>query len=267
MKVDVRVDFSKAHKLIAQLTGREFAAATAKALTDAGYEARKAIQAEMDRSFDRPTPYIRKSILVTPASPDKLQAVIEPTYMGGKGVDPKNVLQAHIFGGQRKHKASERAMRDAGILAFGHSIVPGDACPLDRYGNIPRGFMVQLISYFQAFSQQGYSANMTRKRKDKLANVGRSAGGYKTINGVQYFVSPVGMKGAHDAKNRAAHLPPGIWSRSGIHGSNVKPILMFVRQPSYQRRLDFFDKPIQAAKNKFNPRLRYHMRTILEAGR
>lgn len=264
MKVDVQVDFSKAHKLIAQLTGREFAVATAKALTDAGYEARKAIQAEMDRSFDRPTPYIRKSILVTPASPDKLQAVIEPTYMGGKGVDPKNVLQAHIFGGQRKHKRSENALRRVGILQPGYSIVPGDACPLDQYGNIPRGFTVQLISYFQAFGEQGYSANMKQKRKDKLANVGRTAAGNKIINGVQYFVSWGRLRSIGDSM-RVNHLPYGIWSRSGIHGMKVQPILMFVKSPSYKERLDFFDKPIQAAKNKFNPRLRYHMRTILES--
>jgi hypothetical protein len=259
MQLTVKTDFSKALRLMARLSGPELRMATAKALTDAAFEGRKAVQSEMDRSFDRVTPYIRRSITVSPARPDKLEAVVAPRYQGGKGVDPQNVLRATVFGGARKQKASEKAFARVGILQPGYSIVPGSAAPLDAYGNIKGGFIVQLISYFQAFSEQGYKANMTSKRRANLAKVGRSAGGYKTINGVQYFVSQGKLRG-----NKASHLHPGIWSRSGIHGSTVKPILMFVRTPSYAKRLDFFDRPGKAALDKFNPRFRYHMRTILE---
>lgn len=66
--------------------------------------------------------------------------------------------------------------------------------------------------------------------------------------------------------NPANALPtvPGSWAKAGPHGSTVQPIMMFVRQPMYQKRLDFFDKPVKAAIDKFNPRFRYHMRNILE---
>jgi len=259
MRINVTTDFTKANKLLAQVSGAELRKATARALTDAAFEARKVVQQEMDRSFDRVTPYIRRSIMVRPATPEKLEAIVEPRYQGGKGVDPGNVLRATIFGGQRKHKASERAFQRAGILQAGYSIVPGDACPLDQYGNIKGSFLVQLITYFQASGEQGYRANMTARRKANLAKVGRSSGGYKTINGVQYFIATGKLR-----SGKSSHLHAGIWSRSGIHGSTVKPIVMFVRTPTYSRRLDFFGKPVQAAIAKFNPRLRYHLRTTIE---
>ena len=258
MQITVTTDFSKANKLLAQLSGSQIRIATAKALTDAAFEARKVVQQEMDRSFDRVTPYIRRSITVKPATPDNLLAIVEPRYQGGKGIDPQNVLQAEVFGGQRKHKGSERALMRVGILQPGYSIVPGGACPLDQYGNIKGSFIVHLISYFQAFGEQGYKANMTARRKANLAKVGRSAGGFKNIGGVEYFVASGKLR-----SGKSSHLHAGIWSRTGIHGSNVKPILMFVRTPTYRKRLDFFDKPVAAALAKFNPRLRYHLRNII----
>lgn len=260
MNLSMQIDYSKATKLIRQLTGPKFKEATAKALSDAGFEGRKVIQSEMDTSFDGVTPYVKRSIQVEKATPDNLVAIIEPKYMGGKGVDPKNILRASIFGGQRKHKASEIAFARAGILPAGYSIVPGEQCPLDNYGNIKGGFMVQLISYFQSFAEQGYKANMTIKRKANLAKAGRTEAGFKTINGVVYFLSYGKLRGGRGG----SHLFPGIWSKTGTHGSSVKPIIMFIKRPTYRARLDFFDKPVKAVLAKFNPRLRYHMRNILE---
>lgn len=263
MKFDMKMDFSKAEKLLKQLSGAETQKAIALALNDSAYEARKVVQQEMDRSFDRVTPYIRKSVFVTPASAENLTATVEPRYMGGKGIDPQDILRASIFGGQRKMKRFERAFVAAGLMPSGWAAVPGDACPLDGYGNIKGAFIVQLISYFKAFGEQGYRANMTDKRKAKLAGAGRTKEGYKTINGVVYFVSRGRLRGG----KTNTHLRPGIWSKTGIHGSDVKPIIMFVRQPTYRKRLDFFDKPVKAAMEKFNPRFRYHMRTIIESKR
>ncbi len=259
MQITVTTDFAKAHQLLAKLSTAQVSKAAAKALTDAAFEARKVVQQEMDRSFDRVTPYIRRSITVKPATPDSLVAIVEPRYQGGKGVDPANVLRATIYGGPRKQKASERAFQRAGILPAGYSIVPGEAVPLDRFGNIKGSFIVQLIAYFGAFGEQGYRANTTAKRKAKIANVGRSAGGYKTIGGVEYFIATGKLR-----SGRSSHLHAGIWSRTGIHGSTVKPIMMFVRTPNYSKRLDFYGRPVKAALDKFNPRFRYHMRNIIE---
>lgn len=261
MQINVTTDFDKAYQLLNRLSGPQARDAMAKALTDAAFEARKVVQSNMGTSFDRVTPYIKNSIRVVPATSDKLTARVEPKYMGGKGVDPEEVLRAEVFGGQRRKKRSEAAMERAGILPGGFSMVPGGACPLDQYGNIKGAFIVQLISYFQAFGQQGYSANMTDKRKAKLAGVATTAKGYKSINGVVYFVSYGKLRSGRGG----SHLHPGIWSKTGIHGVDVKPIIMFVKQASYTKRLDFFDAPVRAALDKFNPRLRYQLRKIIES--
>lgn len=260
MDIKLTTDFTKAQALIARLSGPELQAATVKALNDAAFEARRVVQANIDASFDRPTPYIRRSIQVTKATPERPSAVVEPKYPGGKGVDPQNILRASVFGGERKLKRAERSLQRVGILQPGFSMVPGEACQLDAYGNIKGSFIVQLLSYFQAFGEQGYRANMTAKRRDKLAAKGVTDRGYRTISGVQYFVAWGGVR-----SGRSSHLHYGIWSRSGTHGVVVKPIIMFVRTPRYSPRLDFFTKPVAAAQATFDRRLRFHMRTLLEA--
>ena len=64
--------------------------------------------------------------------------------------------------------------------------------------------------------------------------------------------------------NRTRHLAPGIWAKSGTHGSNVRPILMFVKGTNYSKRLDIFDQPVKDALAKFEPRFRYHMHNLIE---
>ena len=260
MQFSIKIDSSKAGKLIAKLGGEEMRRAMAKALNDSAFEGRKVLQEQMRSTFKGGvTPYLRNSIYVTQASADKLQAVIEPRYMGGKGVDPKNILMASIYGGVRKRKRSEVALSRAGILPSGYVTVPGSACPLDAYGNIKGSYLVRLISYFQAFGEQGYRANSTTKTRKKLRNQ-QVVNGFKTTLGVRFFVAYGSLRGG-----KTGHLHPGIWSAAGTHDVKVQPILMFVKQPTYKRRLDFFGKPVKAALDKFNPRFRYHMRTIIES--
>ena len=104
------------------------------------------------------------------AKPDKLSVTIEPAYMGGKGIDPQKILNAQAWGGRRHDKRSEVALRRAGILPTGYqTAIPDDARggPYpgsdDGRGNLRGAFLVQLISYFRAFGEQGYKANMSAK--------------------------------------------------------------------------------------------------------
>lgn len=263
IKVEVQgIDKVMAH--LDKIGGAKLKEATADALNDTAFMLRREMQAEMGRVFDRPTPYILRSVQVKKATALTMRAEVGPEYMGGKGVDPAKVLAAEVAGGRRRDKRSEVALRRVGILPPGYvTTIPEKPLPGsdDGRGNLRGPFITQLLSYFAAFGEQGYRANMTQKRKDKLANVGRTANGYKTINGVQYFVSPVGMRGVSDMKNRARHLAPGIWARSGTHGSNVRPVLMFVRLPTYAVKLSM-EKIVATgqAQAHFERRLRYRIR-------
>jgi hypothetical protein len=259
MKLQVKTDFAKAAKLIRQLGDDQVKKATAKALTDSAFEARRVVHQQMDQNFDRVTPYIKRSILVKPATQQRLEAVVRAEYLGGKGVDPQKILRAEILGGPRRDKRSEVLLRKVGILPPGLQIVPGEEAPLDRYGNIRGSFLVQLLSYFQAFPEQGYRANMTDRRKAKLRNQQLTESGFKITVGKRYFISYGRLR-----SGKTSHLPAGIFSAEGMHDIVIKPILMFVRAPVYRSRLDFYQRPAVAALDKFNPRLRYHLRLAIE---
>ena len=210
--------------------------AMAKTLTQLAYQAQGRIKGEMIARFDKPTPYTLNSLFVQPAKRDKLVSKVGlKNMMQAKSAGPAAETIGHQFvGGARKFKRSEGAFRRIGMMRDGEIIVPGASAELDVFGNIKRGFMIKLIAYFQAFGEQGYKANTTAKRRKSLAKVGRSEGGYKTINGVSYFFSP--GKGRADGKTN--HLARGIWQRKGIHGVDVSPVLLFVKAQPYRQRVD-----------------------------
>lgn len=208
------------------------------AINDVAFDARMIMQDEMRTQWDRVTPYMIRSVWVERATEQRMEAKVWPRYMGGKGVDPAKVMLAQVRGGPRRSKRFEVALQRAGILPSGMAAVPADGIDpahIDAYGNVKGSFIVQLLSYLRAFGEQGYRANMTGKRRDKLANRGRTEKGYATINGVEYFVS----YGRGERNGRMQHLPAGIWSRSGIHGSIVQPVFLWSkRMPTYSKTID-----------------------------
>jgi hypothetical protein len=264
--VQIRLEAKGFEKLTQQLRalGQDgLRQACAAALNDAAFKVRAQYQRDMRTAFDRPTPYILSSVRVKMATPQKLTAEVEPTYQGGKGIEPSKVLQAHIDTGRRRNKRSEVALQRVGILPQGYqTVIPRDPFPGsdDGRGNLRGPFIVQLLSYFQAFGEQGYRANMTARRRAQLAKVGRSASGAKVIGGVEYFVSYGRLR-----SGPTQHLAPGIWAKSGTGGAVLRPVLMFVRSGSYRQRLDL--PRIAAAgdmQQQFESRIRFRLRQAFE---
>jgi len=210
--------------------------AASRALNETAKRVQTKTHDEMKRVFDRPTPYTLRSMKVERSDKRNLRAIVRlRDDAPGKGTPWVNALGHHFGGGNRAWRKFEGALMRIGILPSGMVAVPPKgsswAMQLDAYGNIPRGKLVQLLAYFNAFGEQGYKANMTDKRRRSLAKQGRTDSGYKTIGGVQYFAVSRRL-------GIARHFHPGIWARRGIHGSDVAPVILFVRKPSYQRRID-----------------------------
>lgn len=271
MQVNIKVEgLEKVQKQLRMLSDKGIKEASAKAINDTAYQVKRTMLKQMDSVFDRVTPYVKKSIWIEQATPEKLSATILPTYYGGKGIDPQKILTAQEAGGPRRDKRVEAALRRVGILPRGmQTVLPNDPFPGsdDGRGNFRGAFVVQLISYFQGFREQGHRANMTDKRKKKLANTGVSDGGYKTINGFVYFIaSGQSMKGVHDRTERTLHLHPGIWAKSGIHGSTVKPVMMFTKSGNYRARFSMKGVAKEAdVDNYLSKRMRYRIRQAAEA--
>ncbi|MFV0410883.1 MAG: hypothetical protein ACK5LJ_14660, partial [Paracoccus sp. (in: a-proteobacteria)] len=160
MRIDLTVKNSdKVQRALAKLSGDQATAAYRLAVRDTAFKARKAVQDEMRRVFDRPTRYITNSVRVH-LDPDDLRATIEPTQYGSPGVDPQKILQAQEYGGRRSAKRAERVLQQVGILPSGWVTVPGQGARLDAYGNMSRGQVMQILSQLRAQTTAGYTRNM-----------------------------------------------------------------------------------------------------------
>lgn len=225
--VSAKVDQSSMLAGLSDAEKRQIPFATARALTAVARKVKDAEVHEMRDSFDRPTPWTLNSLFLKPATKAELTAYVwlKDDRATSGGTPASVYLRPEIHGGARLPKKFERALASVGLLPAGFVAVPGSAAKLDQYGNMSKGQIVQILSYFRTFTAEGFSANITDKRKAKLAK------GTKKKQGFAYFVGRPG-----DGK-----LPLGVYKR--VHfaqGSAIKPILIFVDGALYQERYDFF---------------------------
>lgn len=270
------------------LAQKKIKAALISAINDgarAGYEAG---QKEMDRVFDRPTPWVKGGIRYTKArrgysvaglgqisdpvarllasrdAADKLEATIDLDRWGNKhGVTVDDVLNAQISGGIRRHKRHEVALRAAGVLPPGMYIVPGPGARRDRFGNMDAAQTVQIISWFNGFERvSGARQNMTDKRRMQLMRGVKKAGVRQ--RGFELFA----------IKERSGKLPPGIYMRKDYsvgehrrmshlsHGGAVA-LMFFVRAPQYKQRYDFYAVSKRAAVAQMQRSLDMYLTNML----
>ena len=95
---------------------------------------------------------------------------------------------------------------------------------------------------------------MTERRQKSLQK------GTAKQAGRRYFVAYGKLRGG-----KAAHLAPGIWAASGTHGVDVRPVLLFVKAPTYQPRISM-DQIIRDAnlQDYYDKRVRYRIRQAVE---
>lgn len=265
-KVSVKKSFDKADK--------QLRFATAKSLTDLAGLINIDLKNQMKTKFDRPTPFTLNSLFVKPATKLELKAFvgIKDVVKSKASGSPADVLKHQFFGGARKYKRMEGAFRRVGLLNDDEIVVPGGAVQLNAFGNVPNSLIVRLISYFGAFGEQGFKANMVDKSKQRLAKRGTVAASpaagkdskYKVINGVVYFYSPGPSRG--DLRTR--HLAKGIWQKRGIHGIDVSPVLMFVKpSKNYEQRIDIEKTAIEIHGRYFEKIMKENLRNALSTAR
>jgi len=212
------------------------------ALTDTAFEMRAAVQTAMRSGFDRPTPFVLSGVRVqTPQQLGSLEAGVQIDPEGTQA-SPEDVLRAEVHGGTRGLKGAERRLQAVGLMLPGSFMVPSKELLaqgqlVDASGNVRGSFIRTLLSYLQAFNTAGFTANASKRTRDRIAAKGKSANGFATINGVAYFVS----RGRGERNGKQQHLPAGIWAKRGIHGSKVYPVFLFVSAPRYTERLRFFE--------------------------
>jgi hypothetical protein len=215
--------------------------AIAKALT---FTAKKAIQPalvqQMATDFDRPTRRTLDSTWIKAATPQNLEARVKIKDFA-VNIPSRHIswIGHHIAGGARLSKRSEDLLRQRGILGQDEYIVPGVGAKLDAYGNISRGQMQQILSRVDASF-------------DKLT---RAPGRVSRVRGKGYGETYFYLRD-----------PRGKLTRRGIYrriifgsGSAVQPVLVFVKQPRYARRFDFFGIVEREFQRHYPMQLKYEL--------
>lgn len=127
--------------------GKSAPVALADAINHTSNQSRIALRSEMQSVFATPTPFTLNAIAVQPAKPagDPEGAVFVKDKKQGANA-PEDWFAPQVFGGERQLKASERTLRALGVLPAGMFTVPTKGARLDKYGNMSRGHIRQLLT-------------------------------------------------------------------------------------------------------------------------
>jgi len=157
MKIDIRADIKAATKSLNRIERKQIPFATMLALNDVAFGARKELQKQAKKKFDRPTPFTISGFQVVKAKRRELTSVV---YIDDKRYE---YLKFQIDGGVRLPK--KRAL-----------VIPTTNLRVNKYGNMPRRKVDTLLNRKDTFSGTprggGNNANATpgvwqRKNKNK----------------------------------------------------------------------------------------------------
>lgn len=268
MKIDLQIKgLDRVQEQLRKLSGDAVRTAYATAVTDTAYQAQRAIQKNMRTQFDRPTAYLTKSVLVEHATPENLSARVAPTRIDQTGVDPQKILHAQEFGGVRRAKRYESALRAIGVLPGGHlTAIPKNPFPgsSDGRGNLNGRFVIKLLNYFQA--NKGAVAAMSKRRQMTLnKSISHGSVFVRTKRGLMEREVRLLDGFAMFVSDGTKNLAPGIWARR-LDGRTVMPVVLFIRHAAYGPRLGVGEIVKRGElQDYFERRLRYRIRKAVDA--
>jgi hypothetical protein len=234
VRIEIKADTIPVQKYFDDLSKKHLPFARFMAVNRLAMEAKEETYREMKSVFDRPRPdYTLQSLDVIKAKYADFRNKKEVSaYMMVTDYKRQDKYLKHHFTGDkdRELKRFEFRLKAANILPDGMWAVPGQAMPLDQYGNPDRKIIMQILRYLQSFNFVGDTQNMKDKAKARLRSKYSKAAAGSSFEMVV-------IKGT----GRIKHLHPGIYFRYGFgSGSSLKPMLMFVkRTKGYRQRINF----------------------------
>ena len=230
---------------------RQVPFATAKSLNEVANIAKITMNDEMHSVFDMPTGFTLNSTRVERAMKNHLSSAV-----GFKDISAArrgHYLEPEVYGGPRRHKPFEARLISRGIMPAGYFAVPGAGAAKDAFGNMSRGQIVQILSFFDAFREAGYGGNMGAAGRGRLRRATRNR------YGMAYFVIKPGS---------GKHLHPGIYNRVHTNfGSSIRPVVIFVSHVEYSRRLDFERITTEAFDENFDRLFAANLEAALNTAR
>ncbi len=255
MQINIKISGLKdVQDKLKDMSDRRIKAATATALTRTAVQVRDIVKAEMATLLDRPTPYTVRQLRYVAATAqrpvaavgfgvvaiqDQLGNVMRYQDLGASETPAGRYLHDQIYGGPRRDKRFEKALRHVGVLPQGWYAVPGQRAKIDKYGNQSVGEIRQILSWFDAAElTKGSTQNMRDKGRDKRRKGTRKTSAWEYFavqpGGVRTFARSSGATGTHKMR-------PGVYRRTLTgFGSRIEPVVIFVRTAAYRRRFDFY---------------------------
>lgn len=181
--IKVTIDDAAVKKMLRDMPATASRAAE-HALDQTAWAIYREIGAEINRVFDRPAPYTKRSLKVTKTRNHNMVASVwfkEPDRMVA------HYLLPQVEGTVRELKGFERAL-------YRNKFIPSKFEKLDRYGNVSVGLIKQILSVLgRAELTPGYQSNLTAKsgKRNKKAR--------------DFVWLPAG--------SRRKQLPPGVYRR------------------------------------------------------
>lgn len=228
--ISIKVDMQGMEALKARLNGmsKQVNYAAAVALTATAKKAQAAMPAAMERALDRPTPFTKSSIFVSPANKNNLAATIgfkdrAATYMARQ-----------ISGGTLNH--GSKGLKLPASIA------------LNQFGNIPKGLIAQLIAVAK---KEGKGLT---KRKSRLI---------KVSNKVELFYGDPADVGGHKFP---PGIYKRIDLGNGRH--QLVPVVIFPRVAAhYKPRFKFQDEVEKIVREEWPTQFRSALENALRTAR
>lgn len=218
---------------------------TARAMTKGALAAKQGISREILPMIQGgPTPWTRRGLITKFAKPDDLTAMAGFQYGEGKweddafspkagGIPAGRYMGINASGGDRRPKASEMALRRAGLIGSDQFIIPNkDVLMLNAQGNLPAGQYTQMLSRLRALGTTGNAPIGPGSR-------GRSGAKRRQLD---YFV----MRYEGGRPSRGLGGEPVYIAKRFRRG--FRPAFFLTDQPNYERRFPIH----QVAMREFN---------------
>lgn len=230
IKVDVKMTGADQVRAVLSGHAKQLPFAAALALTRTAKTVMDEQQGLLPAELDRPKPGTVKALRLEKATKTNLTATVQFKNRG-EGVPAAEFIGHNITGGRRGMKRSELMLQSAGILPGGMVTIPGAAARLDSYGNMSRGQIVSILSYFRTFG-----AVVAGGKKLNSGRMNRAA--KSRAKPLEYFVVAPG-----------ARMPAGIWERTA---TKAKPVLMFVKPGSHRKLVKFHETAQRVVARDWN---------------
>lgn len=237
MNINLSVDSLNVSRAL-DISQKQTAFAISVTLNKLANQSRDLIKSDMQKVFDRPTPFFLNSLRVIPAKKTNLEATI---WFKDRSGDLEPMALPHIDGGQRRMKPMERRLQIAGLLPNDWQVVPGEGAAFDSYGNMSRGQISLILNVLRTYREAGYN-------KANHATIQRLKKGTKKNYGYEIWVNTVSY-----GRGKTKRLLPGVYKRvSTPFGSSLKPLLIFTRKGTYKKRLQFYETVQDVVSQNFN---------------